>query len=58
MKKIILFAFLAFTMTSLSSCFKLTKCDCPPGKALSVNGSDEYEIRQNCETQSNGSCTY
>jgi hypothetical protein len=58
MKKIILLAFLAFSITSLSSCIKLTKCVCTPGKTLSVNGSDDYEIRQNCESQSNGACTY
>lgn len=56
MKKIVLLALIAASM-SLTSC-KLTKCECPPGTAQSVNGSTPEDIRQNCEFQSNGLCTY
>ncbi|MFN4246671.1 MAG: hypothetical protein ACK4EY_03055 [Flavipsychrobacter sp.] len=58
MKKIILFGLLTLSVASFSSCVKLTKCDCPAGKSLSVNGNDEYEIRENCESKSGGVCTY
>lgn len=56
MKKIILLALIAGSM-SLTSC-KLTKCDCPPGKSFRTNGSTDEEIRQNCEFNTNGVCTY
>lgn len=58
MKKIFLFGLLAFSIASFSSCGKLTKCSCPAGKSLSVNGSTDDEIRANCEDKSNGLCTY
>ncbi len=58
MKKNILLFLFAISIVTLNSCGKLTKCDCPPGKALSVNGSDDYEIRANCESKSGGLCTY
>lgn len=58
MKKAILFCLLVCSMASFSSCVKLTKCDCPAGQSLSVNGNDDYEIRANCESKSNGMCTY
>ncbi|MBS1772766.1 MAG: hypothetical protein JST82_07895 [Bacteroidetes bacterium] len=58
MKNLILLGLLALSLVSLGSCAKLTKCDCPAGQSLSVNGNDEYEIRANCEAKSGGSCTY
>lgn len=58
MKKLILFGLLTFSVASFSSCIKLTKCDCPAGKSLSVNGNDDSEIRANCESKSGGVCTY
>ncbi|MBL7683581.1 MAG: hypothetical protein JNK00_09495 [Flavipsychrobacter sp.] len=58
MKKLILLSLLTLTVASFSSCVKLTKCDCPAGKSLSVNGNDDDEIRANCESKSGGMCTY
>lgn len=58
MKKFILLSLLALSLVSLNSCVKLTKCQCPSGTSLSVNGNDDYEIRANCEAKSNGVCTY
>lgn len=58
MKKIILLSLLTISVASFSSCVKLNKCDCPAGKSLSVNGSDDSEIRANCEAKSGGVCTY
>jgi|GEM_PF-2421907 len=58
MKKAILFGLFALTIASFSSCIKMTKCDCPAGTSLSVNGNDDYEIRANCESKSGGVCTY
>lgn len=57
MKKIILLALFAGSM-SLTSCIKLTTCDCYTGKTLKVNGNDASTIRANCEMQSGGDCTY
>jgi hypothetical protein len=57
MKKIILLALFAGSL-SLTSCIKLTKCECYTGKTLKVNGNDASEIRANCESQSGGDCTY
>ncbi len=56
MKIFILFSLL--TLTTLTSCVKTTKCDCPAGTSLSVNGNDDEEIRANCESKSNGLCTH
>lgn len=58
MKQLIFFGLLTLSVASFSSCVKLTKCDCPAGKSLSVNGNDDYEIRENCESKSGGVCTY
>lgn len=57
MKKIILLALFAGSL-SLTSCIKLTSCDCYTGKTLKVNGNDASTIRANCEMQSGGDCTY
>lgn len=58
MKNLILLGVFALSLVTLNSCGKLTQCECPPGKSLSVNGGDEHEIRSNCETKSDGDCTY
>ncbi len=59
MKNLILLGLLAsFSLASLNSCVKTTKCDCPSGKSLSVSGSTDEEIRANCEVKSGGDCTH
>lgn len=57
MKKMFLFALLAFTTVSFTSCLKGYQCDCAPGTTLKVSTTDEQQARTMCESQSNGACT-
>lgn len=58
MKNIILAGMVALFTLSIASCGKGYDCECPSGTKLKVFAADEINAKGQCESQSNGRCTY
>jgi len=58
MKNIILAGLVALFTIAITSCGKSYDCECPPGTTVKVFAADEINAKGQCESQSNGRCTY
>lgn len=58
MKNIILVGLVALFTITLTSCGKGYDCQCPAGTKLKVFAADEINAKGQCESQSDGRCTY